>query len=1508
MKVKFTKLAALLLAGAALLASGCTDYEVDIQNVDKKVDALATKTAADLQAQVAALNSTISTLETTLRNEHKADIDKLNQTISGLKSDLQAAIDLKLDKSEFETAKQQITDAITAVSDRVKAIEDANFQAQIDALNEKVAQCATKEELQQAVVDLTTYINGEIAKLNEKVEANTAAIKKINEEIIPAINKQITDLQNLKLDASTFEQYKSETAETLRLLQASVDNLAALTAGFPDGTTIKEYVDGQYAEIIAKFDDYVLKTTFEEFVKIAATKEELQEVEAVLNGRIDGLKEYVDEQDKALKTYVNGEIAKLQSQLDKITNEEGTGRLDVLEKTAEEYTKKVDDVVAMLQFAEGDLQGYIDAAAQKAYDDAVAYVDAYMEFLIDQLNEILSDIYNQLDKITALAERIQSIVYVPDYEDLKITTNMAYVSQEVEEAVEGAAAGAAESVIVKKVAVIDQPTKITYKITPAQYAWYVAMFYDELLEFDVKPLNTRADEAEAEVEYGFDILSVDYDDATVDETGEITFTVMPKNIASVQFAANGLKPDYHVGFYPYIGVYKYNPGSGWNYGAYMGDMNADELEAAIDDIEANYDVYVEAYGKEFVDAYLEMLKAGDGVYTVGVWQYGDLLNYEARTAFAASLRLRDNDINTEFWGMEFPEYNEVASTYSALYPAVTEVNILPDPYREETDEDGNTKLVPVPREYQYLPYSSLRTNPVGEKASQDPKGYRVIMDKVVPAVEVNGEVVKYEDAAKLGLLLPAVSTVFDEFTYDKGTATADLDKTNFVETAKVYAEIEMNPEKNAAVRKTAIGNVITGHYNFETAIGKTPFFGQVEITPALGEVDITAEIIWTYEFDADIDHNLFYENEQVGQGETVYSRKAYEVTVDATDMAYLKENLDIDITSFSHKEPASYTITYKDEEGKDVDVTETVVIDGVTITEDGKLLVNISNFEWDKVYTVVANYELDAATITVTAVITTIDRNREPVVVNLGEHVFVVNGEEFVDGVYVWSSEPLHGPIFKAFDENEVINVKGAVLENGDFEYDADQEDFNVAELEGKIRMAASDKTKETTAYPYVDINRTDIVANTKNLTPAVLAGLPFNDGLQRDENDPNLWHGKVVTRNITTYIGEEVEIQMIFSYKVPDYNFLHLSYYTFNTEKENGNFIQKYNFKDNDGTVKWWTQVNPSYFTGDYNAQQEPISFRHALKDYDVAYINLAELAFNVVDDQDVAIEEADMEELGLAAEFIYTDKTQGAKDLPKVDQIDPDLMIYQSLWVDNTTFYYRTNEKKFIPSLGTLTLTVGDGDGAYAFPVATRFEFPKAAVKYPEEVLDYSTYAMVRWTPFQEPVAEGYTMVLDENKIYRIPLFKGMYLKDNRPNGVSYDVIKDGEWVVGNVAEYDAEAGTYTTGGNGYIKDVPANVAYHINTTFTYDDLELPVDLRKLLTIVYSNDGGESFVTELPTTDSTGATADVAAYVPYVQYDYTSEVQFRGTVTIPVVVALENPWQETINFVYDFIIKGVE
>ena len=1312
MKVKFTKLAALLLAGVALLAAGCTDYEVDIQKVDKKVDELAAKTAADLDAQVNALKAMISAVE---QNYKDAD-----------------------------------------------------------------------------------------AALKQQLEA------------------QIADLQNLKLDKSTFEDYKAETAQTLKLLNDALKEIQ-------DNYATKKELEDAMAEISAKLDDYVLKTTFDEFVKIAATKAELQEVKEKLEKDLaDAKDEMVEKLNKAI--------------------EEVDAKIEALDERVTILENAVADIIDELAFAEGDLQGYIDDADAATLEAAKDYTDEWIDALVEYLDELMMDIWGY---VTNLQERMQSIVFVPDYDDLKITVNMAYVSQSVE-----AEQLRAEGVDTEKnVAVIDQPFKVQYKFLPAQYAWWVAAHFEDLLEYDVKPVNTRAEEEEEDKAPALQIIAADYDEDTVDETGIVTFTVMPINIASAQFAANGLKPNYEIGLW--AGGYV----TGWDLdGHNAGFFSMDERD------------YIEANGYD--------------VLTFGVWKIEDLEAYQARAAFAASMRLKYQDGGTGVYHYYYgewvddllPEYNEIASTYNVLYPDATEIEILPDPYKPEldedgnvvTDEEGNTVLVKAVPEYQYLPYSSLRENPVGEKEDQDPKGYRIILDQAVPGIEIDGNVYTLEDAAKKGYVLPAIETKFDEFTYEQGTAE-ELDEENFVETAQVYAEIEMNPAKSAAERKLAVGNVITGWYHFETAIGNTPFFGQVEITKPLGEVKLTAEIKWEYSQDADTDHDVYYND-----ADPLYTHVEVPVAIDEDDAKALEDNLAVTLDDFKGLEPTKLTITYVDAEtGETVEATD-VKIENVKI-EDGALFADFVDFTWDTTYSVEAEYELEAALITVKATVTTIDRNRDLIVVNVPEYAFVLNGEDYDAETDTYTSEEqeIQKDLFDAFVAQLIINQ----LDPKDFD---DEEAFIGKETEGKeghLEIVPEDKLEEGEAnseYVQVDDDFVTLIATSPELKAILEAG-----------EDQTIF--------VTSYIGQKIEIIWPVTVDLPGYDFLHLSYYTFNTEKENGNFIQKREFADNDGSVIWWTQVNPSYFTTvksenetEDEAQKNRISNRYALADYDVAYINLAELAFNVVDEKDNILEDADIEEANLVVEFVYTDPEQGDKDLPKVDQIDPDFLIYQSLWVDNTVFYYRTNEKKFIPARGTLGILSGET----VFELPTRFDVPKNSVKYPSEELDYSTYAMVRWTPFQAPKADGYTIVLDENQIYSVPLFKGMELKDNRPNGVSFYVIKDGEWVIGDAAEN----ATAASKSNGYIEGIAANEAYHINTTFTYDDLELPAELRKLLSVKFSADG-EEFVDEQ---DEEGT------LTPYIVFDYTSEVQFHGVVTIPVVVALENPWQETLKFVYDITIKG--
>ena len=260
MKVKFTKLAALLLAGVALFATGCTDYEVDIQKVDKKVDNLTTEVnnkIASLEQQIAGINATIATLETkaahdadiqTLRNElaaAKSDLQdefngKINKAIADLTAEINKKVnqaDYDVDKAKIEKAIKDVNDALDAAKARIKALEDADYQGQIDAAKDRIQALedahfqdqidAAKDritklenllagdwkgktvkqtidalqeaidDVAQSVADLESTVNGKINALDERLTKAEAAIKKINEETIPALQGQINTINNV---------------------------------------------------------------------------------------------------------------------------------------------------------------------------------------------------------------------------------------------------------------------------------------------------------------------------------------------------------------------------------------------------------------------------------------------------------------------------------------------------------------------------------------------------------------------------------------------------------------------------------------------------------------------------------------------------------------------------------------------------------------------------------------------------------------------------------------------------------------------------------------------------------------------------------------------------------------------------------------------------------------------------------------------------------------------------------------------------------------------------------------------------------------------------------------------------------------------------------------------------------------------------------------------------------------------------------------------------------------
>ena len=1469
MKFKFTKLAALLLAGAALLASGCTDYEVDIQKANQRIDQLNT----ELNNQVDALKNLLQTTYETIAN-HDADVQKLEKADRDLKDLIDALDSKKLDKSEY----QKLVDAIAAAKAKLAALDYANedFVNQVADLLVKMDAAIkanahdineiTKEGglLDQYLAQAKAYTDAEIKVLEKRVKKNEDDIKELNDVIIPAIKDRLDALEALTDGGE--EGWKDADGKSVTIkeyidanvavITAAIEKLQALTAGFPEGKTIKEYVDEA---------DHLLETQlFSVIAKAFGTKDKMEAMQGTLLGRIEALEELTAgfPAGTTIKKYIDDEVKKLQDQVDALD-----ARVDVIDD-ALAFCKKVNDDGTYSY----DLKGEFDKV-NKRIDDVIEWA-----------TELFSDIY---DKLYSALSRIQSIQYVPDYDDLKITTNVALFSQPgMVETEDG-------------VVLIDQPTKMTYQFLPAQYASAIAAeikkniiaygdnpwtydqlknsnFTDKLIAyFNVKPVNTRAEEA-PETLPEFQIIGIDKVD---DTTGEITFVVQPKNVATATYLANGLKPRYDLDLYFEYTYWDCGLEVWGNQIYYFGGQyvsDGDWVVAAKWDDDAND--FVDQWPVYGQDPNNPQYRAT----TIPIWNYQDLMKFQARTNYAAQLVLYKKDAIVEddpesivFSGTDYE--NHLASPYNVLYPHTFDMVIPEDPYKKL--DDGSVRLFTEDEQHQKLSYNTLRGVSVGTDPAHDPVpyDYRIILDQAVPAVIVDGKgPMTIEAAVKAGYNVPAFKTTFEEFTYDKGTA-AEVNEENFIATPKVYAELEMNPERSAALRKLAIGNVITGSYAFTSALGSFGAAGDVTITKEQGSIDVAAEIKWLYKYDADVDHGLYYGATPAPQ----YSRSAVEITPDAEQYAALGEKLGITLEDFKKATPKSVKIT--NEAGEEV---TDLVISQVTI-DGNKLTADFAGYEWGKTYTVVAVYELAYAEITVNGTLTTIDRNREIIDITLPDYAIALNGADYDAANDTYTTQPADGDfleaLYKKFIANEIINQVASAPDFADAEAFKGDGSDGIGGKEGHLTRYY----EEGGALPAGE-------------SPYVICGDDYAIFFQvKSEELYKVWKaGKAQVRNVTTYIGQRVRITWNVTVALPDYDFLHLTYYTFNTKEAVDGFQQKrtyYKYDEADPVV-WWTQVNPSYFTGEFNAQQEKISFRHALKQYDVAYINLAELAFNVVDEKDQPIDDARIAAEKIVVDFDYA-TIDPQTDLPKVDQITGSYEKYVNLWVNQhptTVFYYRTNDKPYIQAYGKL----GIKSGNTVFELQTRFDRDKAPVAHPELTeFNYKDYYMVRWTPFKDGEAKGFDIVLDENKIYREPLFKNMSLEDRRPNDVSYYVIKNGEWVVGNVETFDAEAGTYQTNGNGYIKGVAANTAYDIKTTFTYDDLELPVELRKLLSVKYYDAATNSYLDKQN---------EAETLVPYIVYDYTSEVQFQGVVTIPVAVKLENPWQETITFDYKINIKG--
>ena len=598
----------------------------------------------------------------------------------------------------------------------------------------------------------------------------------------------------------------------------------------------------------------------------------------------------------------------------------------------------------------------------------------------------------------------------------------------------------------------------------------------------------------------------------------------------------------------------------------------------------------------------------------------------------------------------------------------------------------------------------------------------------------------------------------------------------------------------------------------------------IDLYELLKNNDLAAVIDWTYSKDADIDHALL-----VSKTSAEYSRDDLSLSINENSKKKIDElkaaaSFTVDVTS-------AYNRISKSKES-----TAGVTV-GISTSTDNKVIALFSGFKWGVNYTISIKF----GSKSVKGIIATVDRNRDEIEIELPEYVVKLNGPGYNKSTdtYTGAKQDFSEAVFKAFEAGKIINADPA------------KPDFANADAffakEGKISV-------DRDAKPFSFDNKyvTTTFSPSSKLKAALESG------------------GSIICR-ATTYCGQAVKFTQTLSVEGPGYDFMHLRYYTFNTKTEHSNLITKLRFEANDGSVEWWSQVYPSYYItkGDDISR---ISNRYALADYGVSYLNLTELAFNVVDGEDNIMEDAAISKANLTVKFVYADKEQGGKALPAAD-VTTKYKTYDDLWINNTTFYYWTNSKDFIPVKGIVSIKSGDAE----FEIPTRFDRPKASVKYPDVELYYADFAIVRWTPFKAMENADIEMSLAKGKENNMPLIKE--LKDNRPNGVSFYVIKNGKWEVGNAS--GSESSSTPGSGNGYIKGISAYEAYRIDpkTAFTVD-LTVPDALKEK--------------TSVKMVDS----------IPNISIDNTGS-GFSGTAKIGVKLKMNCPWDE-LSSSFEITVKG--
>lgn len=1326
MKWKFSKVTALLLAGAMVVASGCTDYKDDIQDLNKRLDDLNAETVANFETQKKAMETLQKELEKADDDIQKnidnieSDIKKLqdaDKVLEQAMKDADAALKKELEaadaalKKAMEDADSKLKQAmesgdaatLAAAKADAKANLDAakevlqkqiegvqsNLDSEIKKVNEIIATLATKEELAGVKTEMQEKLEYAVAVLNQRIDKEVKVLNSTIETAVEELKAMIAALDAKKLDKQVFEDYKTEVARhfaeiensiavletklTAQIARVEADlkgRIAALEGRMADAEAALRKIEG---EIIPGINAHI-ETLYEQISKNA---NDLAAYKALTDQTLAYLMETVTSLQNGLATgldSVNGRVDSLDNKLEQYySNIQAALNDRVLTAVFEQYKQEVE---WKLKEMKSDYEGQI-AETKTALEKKIAACEQMALELNAAMMRNLNGQVANLNKAIAESEARskQEIAAVKSELEQKLSALENRVSAiEDEIAKMQTAISDLEDGLRKAVEDIKEITREGGLLATAIDGVLKAHAIDVAnINERIKTLSGRVDQLEIDVD---DLLSriqsivyvPDYNDGKI----TIEYAVLNGKVVEGQSKI----------------TYKVLPASETNTTLLAQAWKADN---SILDF-ASHEVAIRAAGNE-------MFQIKD------VEANGDLLTLTVATRGLGDdfYGVNDENIATDSYSIALLvnyKNNVRSSEYAnciAGSPKTIKMHIA---YKNENVEQTSAETAAESVADTYgIEYTHILNS---EKYKETDT--KKVLEGHKPVFTIGGKTFTLEEMTNMGYAIDLASEVAYAVNPE---ADAEVFANEPAEAGNIelgtIASVSLGKEKAAAV-----GAVETVTYKY-TACGLDLYVaGTVSVDPVTAPVQFNPiEIKWNYLLDAESDaQHAADENKQ-------FTSRSLVVVIDEAQTDLPAETEWKDVVAV---EPV---ITYETA----ADVNPTVVFGA---NDEGKPTMAISEFKWGETYNITAKYELDNVTVTAKVTVTTFDRARTPITIDLGTTDY-----NFVRDLVI---------------ENEINDKLTDVYEkiNGPRtdEQDAPKQDFTVIDAEMTAEQFLADIFANA-EHPFTYVNN-KVVGSSE---------AEKNGGYDEDGDKAEAWTSKLAiaedglsvycnytfashfvfdkdnnltySKTIRTWYGQEVTLVKTIHFVLPKYDYQDSEY-----------FVEML-----DGL--YFSSVNPKYADSENNALNDKMSSQVYF--YDVWNVDMNQ-AFNVIDENGVILE-ADAE---------------AAAGLVRVFEIETPEAERPGITMTDNEIYYG-GAANYVDVFGRLYIENSNG---------SRVELPTSFAN------TYANYQVQKYVPLEPMGNEPLACTVDNANTYTINVLEGVVLKDKR----GFDLIKDGAFVVGN------------------------------------------------------------------------------------------------------------------------------